>query len=415
MTIEFVINEYAEDASFLWLLRDAATNRPDYSLKDLAQLDERVEAHLDGLITSGVDGWTRCAASLGDGEAGEVFAAAFIALEGEDGGRLERVLDTAMKSKDKFRGLLSAIGWISQGAADRWISGLLDRSTIQGRAAALAGLSIRRGDISSHIGSALHQDKLLVNGRVLRAVGDLKLRETLRELQTHYNSVSEACRFWAARSGALLGDNTGVEILRGFAGSDSDFALRAMWIVPRVLQKASAEQWLRGLAQSENSRRLAIVGCGIAGDPVYVPRLLGIIAKPAYARVAGEAISMITGIDLAYEDLDGDWPEGFEAGPTEDPEDENVDLDEDEDLPWPDQALVQKWWDANGGQFQQGRRYLCGQPITDENCRRVLREGYQRQRIAAAYELALMNPDEPLFEWRAPGFKQQEWLGIKRR
>ena len=42
---------------------------------------------------------------------------------------------------------------------------------------------------------------------------------------------------------------------------------------------------------------------------------------------------MITGVDIAYEDLEGAWPEGFVAGPTEDPEDENVAMDPDEDLP----------------------------------------------------------------------------------
>jgi len=54
---------------------------------------------------------------------------------------------------------------------------------------------------------------------------------------------------------------------------------------------------------------------------------------PELARVAGEAFTMITGVDIAYEDLEGAWPEGFVAGPTEDPEDENVAMDPDEDLP----------------------------------------------------------------------------------
>ena len=159
---------------------------------------------------------------------------------------------------------------------------------------------------------------------------------------------------------------------------------------------------------------MALLGCGMTGDPLYIPTLIKQMEVPEQARVAGEAFSMITGIDLAYDDLDTDQPEDFEAGPTEDPEDENVDLDPDEDLPWPDQALIQQWWDDHGRNYQPGQRYLCGQPISEANCRRVLIEGFQRQRISAAYELALMNPDEPLFEWRAPGFRQQEWLGIKK-
>ena len=131
---------------------------------------------------------------------------------------------------------------------------------------------------------------------------------------------------------------------------------------------------------------------------------------PAVARVAGEAFSMITGVDLAYEDLEGEWPEGFQAGPTENPEDEDVAMDPDEDLPWPAPDLVARWWADNKPKFAAGRRYLCGRPITDEHCREVLRTGYQRQRIAAALELALMRPDRPLFEWRAPAFHQQKLL-----
>jgi uncharacterized protein (TIGR02270 family) len=123
---------------------------------------------------------------------------------------------------------------------------------------------------------------------------------------------------------------------------------------------------------------------------------------------------MITGVDLAYEDLEGEWPEGFEAGPTEEPEDDNVEMDADEDLPWPAPELIRKWWDDNKDRFRPGRRYLCGAPITAEQCWNVLRTGYQRQRIAAALELALMRPDAPLFETRAPGFRQQRLLAANR-
>jgi hypothetical protein len=40
--------------------------------------------------------------------------------------------------------------------------------------------------------------------------------------------------------------------------------------------------------------------------------------------------------------LEGKKPEGFEAGPTENPEDENVKMDPDDNLPWPDPALILK-------------------------------------------------------------------------
>jgi hypothetical protein len=56
---------------------------------------------------------------------------------------------------------------------------------------------------------------------------------------------------------------------------------------------------------------------------------------------------------------------------------------------------------------------LCGRPITGDWLEDVLRNGYQRQRAAAALELSLLRPEQPLFNVRAPGRRQQEILGLR--
>ena len=132
---------------------------------------------------------------------------------------------------------------------------------------------------------------------------------------------------------------------------------------------------------------------------------------PDVARVAGESFSMLTGVDLEYENFEGEWPEGFEAGPTEDPEDENVEMDADEDLPWPNVELIQQWWNSHKHDFHNGTRCLCGPVMSIGSLNHVLRTGFQRQRTAAAVELAIHQPGIPLFETRAPGFRQQQLLG----
>jgi len=171
-----------------------------------------------------------------------------------------------------------------------------------------------------------------------------------------------------------------------------------------------AHEWQKALAQSRDSLRLAVMGAGVIGDPASILWLIEQMAIPELARVAGEAFTMITGVDIAYEDLEGEWPEGFEAGPTEDPEDENVAMDPDEDLPWPKPEAIHTWWRSHQGQFRSGTRYLLGKPMSLDWLRDVLRNGRQRQRAAAALELALQQPGQPLFEVRAPGFRQQRLL-----
>jgi uncharacterized protein (TIGR02270 family) len=133
---------------------------------------------------------------------------------------------------------------------------------------------------------------------------------------------------------------------------------------------------------------------------------------PQHARVAGEAFTTITGVDIAYDDLEGEWPDGFEAGPSEDPNDDNVAMDEDEDLPWPDVKLITGWWRGQGQEFQSGQRCLLGKPVDPEHCQWILVNGKQRQREAAALEIALMQPNTPLFETRMVGKLQQKILSM---
>ncbi len=103
----------------------------------------------------------------------------------------------------------------------------------------------------------------------------------------------------------------------------------------------------------------------------------------------------------AWLDLERLPPPRLELGPDDDPNAPNVDMDEDDGLPWPDPVKVHAWWNANSHRFQPGMRYFMGQPLNRDHCLRVLKEGFQRQRIAAALHLSLLDPGTPLFEWRA--------------
>lgn len=252
-----------------------------------------------------------------------------------------------------------------------------------------------------------------VRARALKAVGELGRMDLLPHLRDHSKDPDPKNRFYAAWSSVLLGDKFGVDVLRTIAEADNAYAARACTTVMRKMVLVDAGYWLDNLHRQAGNARLVSGGWGALGDPVAIPFLLGRMRIPELARPAGEAFSMITGVDIAYEDLDGEWPEGFEAGPTENPEDENVEMDPDEDLPWPDAALIEAWWDQNRQNFTPGTRYLLGKPIGPDTLTQALKGGYQRQRIAAALELTLSNPGTTLFECRAPGFRQQKMLGKK--
>jgi len=75
--------------------------------------------------------------------------------------------------------------------------------------------------------------------------------------------------------------------------------------------------------------------------------------------------------------------------------------------------LISEWWNKNKGLFRNDTRYLLGKPLSPEHLQHVLKTGLQRQRAAATIEIAMMNPGQPFFEVRAPGFRQQQLLGLK--
>jgi uncharacterized protein (TIGR02270 family) len=138
--------------------------------------------------------------------------------------------------------------------------------------------------------------------------------------------------------------------------------------------------------------------------------LIGHRQDDKVARLAGEAFSMITGLDLSLPPLYRSQPEDFQSGASEDPKDENVAIDEDDGLPWPDPEQVQRWWSANQARFVAGTRYFMGEALSRELCIRVLKDGFQRQRIAAAEYLCLLQPGTPLFNTAAPAWRQQRLL-----
>ena len=397
-----VVEQHAEDAAFLWNLRDAATDEPHYALRHLAALEERIEAHIDGLRVAGEAGLAIAWAQLDQyGGPGELFVVATLSLESRNPTSLERALQFAESAPVSRRGFFGALGWVSRDALRGQIVAWLDDTSSFRRLAGVVACSLHRADLSSRMQHLL-ADEPAVRARALRLVGELGSTGVREQVRVALNDDDEACRFWAAWSAGLLGDRTSaIPVLQDYAAGGSVFKWRALDLVVRLMDHDSAIAWIRHLGRNPSHGRLLVIGAGILGDPVAVPWLIQKMSEPVLARVAGESVSMITGWDLSEQGLDGEAPEEFTAGPTDDPGDENVAVDLEENLPWPNQLKIQARWEKEQAHFAEGVRHLTGLPWTRDCCNHVLREGYQRQRRAAAYNLALIDAGRPLRNWRA--------------
>jgi uncharacterized protein (TIGR02270 family) len=412
--IPVILEQHAEEAAFLWLLRDAAVRASHYSLADLAKLDNRVEAHLDGLRIAGDPGWEIVNAALAEGDAGEVFAGAVLAFEGGQDERIGAVLKAGTAAPEKARGLVSALGWLPFDQAESHTHRLLAADAPAERRVGLAASAVNRRHPGKPLTDALASADPALRARALRAAGELGLVAARPTVRKSCAAEDPACRFWANWSTALLGgdkEKEAVVNLQGIAEAKGPYQERAVQTAMRRLEPRAGKAWQAKLAGKPELLRLAVISAGVLGDPELVPWLIGQMTAKPLMRVAGEAFSLITGVDLAYQDLDVRPPEDTGAGPTENPADENVAMDPDDNLPWPNPEAVRKWWSANEHRFAKGTRHLLGKPVTPDGLQHVLRTGRQRQRAAAALELALLQPERGLFEVRAPGFRQQTVLG----
>jgi uncharacterized protein (TIGR02270 family) len=411
--VQSVVDQHAEEATFLWALRSIAVGSPHYDLRrDLSRLDDRLESHLDGLRVARHDGWMTIRPSLDVGEAGAAFAAGVLALEGGDSARIAEVFAAVEKHPDAAPGLASAMGWLRYDLVGNHLWKLQKATVEAHRYVGIAGAALNRQDPGPFLKEALKAKEPRLLGRAFQAAGELGRTDLAGFFWTGFSHADRGVRFQAGQAAALLGDLNSIDVLKKLAVSAGPHRDEAVAMALRRMEDKERQGWQGDLLGNSDCIRQAAVGLGAVGDPALVPLLIEKMTVDKVARVAGEAFTLITGADLAYLDLERNRPEDFESGPTENPEDEDVSMDEDENLPWPDRARVEKWWAAHRSEFRPGRRHILGKLMTPEHLQWVLRHGRQRQRAAAALELALLDPKAPLFEVRAPAPRQKQLLGL---
>jgi uncharacterized protein (TIGR02270 family) len=411
--LDAVVSQHAEEAAFLWLLRDRAVSAPQYTLKSLGRLDERVEAHLDGLRVAQAAGWTACLSELAShGEAGEVFAAGVLAFESGVAAKILAVLDVAMRSPDLGRPLVSALGWLSLDVAIDPIEQLLGAESLVLRRFGIAAAAVHRHDPGAALTAAVADPDPLLRARACQAAAEIGRADLRSRIRDSLSDSDEGCRYAAARAAALLGDQAAVRVLGAFAAAGGPFADDACALGLRLFDEATALAAHAELAQRPELRRMAVVAAGAAGYGSLIPWLLAQMHRPGYARIAGDAFTAITGLDLEAHKLDAEPPADFDAGPSEDPADDNVAMDPDEHLPWPLVSGLHEWWRVAQDEFHADTRYFLGQPITEAALWSALQTARQRYRASAAIELALSTPGFPIFEVRAPGIRQRGALGL---
>ena len=373
-----VIEEHAREAALLWVQRTQAAHAAHYKLKHLARVDARVIAHLRGLEVAGEAGWRAAQAGLADLQPGTLFVATYVAFVSRDAQRMNQVLQLAVTDATFERALVAAFGWIDPRLCTAAVERLAASAATAYRRVACAAMVAHRFKAEHALTLGVQDGDTEVRALALRAIGENACRGLERAVEAGMRDPETACRFWAAISRAFRNDAAAARMAYDCGYGHPELQGTAIDVALRCGGDEWARSLVRELASRPMDREEAIAAIGAFGDPVTIPWLLEQMVDPKYAKPAGQAFALITGVDLAYEDLTLAT-------------DEDDASSDDAELSMPDPAKVREWWMLHREAFVPGIRHLAGRPLSAPVVLDVLRNGYQRQRAAAALELAILN------------------------
>ncbi|MBK5914538.1 hypothetical protein CCR84_09455 [Rhodocyclus purpureus] len=406
-----VVNQHVVDAVGLRCARTSLTTSTHVNLVRLGRTDERIAANLDGVAVAGAFGSQIAQAALESPGRGEIFLTTVRALDERKADGVYKLFAVAVALPQAMSGVLSAFGWVSAASLKGIVGELLSSPDPFRQRIGIAACSLHRVDPGPLLSRAIADPDVALRARALRCAGEVGRLDLLPDLALALKDEDAECRFRAAQSAVLLGDRSDALAMLGrIASQPGPFRIQAQALALFAHEAMHEHELIVQLARQHEDVHSLIRAVGFAGDARRIPWLIGLMADDKLARIAGESFSFITGADLACLDLERKPPENFESGPNDNPEDEDVAMDEDDGLPWPDQAKVQAWWSANSQRFPPGARHFVGAPPSWAHCIEVLKTGYQRQRFAAAQHLCLLRPGTPLFNCAAPAWRQQRLL-----
>jgi uncharacterized protein (TIGR02270 family) len=397
--------KYFDDASFLWVLRNNSINKFNYNWQEIKELDKRIDSQIDALLTSPDESWTICLSSLQLFQPGEVFVSSILAFRSLDIRKIQIAVEAGLTDHCTFEALTAAMSWLPDRYIHSWIKKFLSSKNLEHKYLALAVCGSRREDPREYLTHILNRADCLCHenlyARGLRLIGEIKRFDLIPILKRAAENENEVIKFWSIWSQILLGDRSKALLLKNWITDPNPLQLQAVNICFRVIPIDLARDWIVTLSKNPLNQRVVIQTTAILGDPEAIPWLLAKMHNPVFSRIAGEAFTTITGIDLKEHNLIlENIPKLENILPDNDIEDISDNID-DGNLEFPDVNKLAALWQKYQTRFLVGNRYFFGKIINDNaetltHLRKIFINGNQKIREAAALELSLLNDSQYL-------------------
>jgi len=343
-----IVEEHLDELEFLWELREAGLFSPDWNLRDLAEHEERAEAHLDGLRLSGPSALELARERLGGEGTSATAAAAMVLHEGGGAEDLEPVLTVLRKGEpEDVEGVRLGLRQFHPATLEPSLREILGHEEALRAAAAAHLLSFWRLPVEN-LERLLDQEdpptRILALGVAAR-LGALHPRAIASGVEAPDRKVRRA----ALEAAALLGVPGLPRHCRSAGSREVDpdpEAIRFLGIVGETGDVALLQSLLRGPELGLD----AVAALGALGRVEAIPILLELMGDEALGGAAALAYQRITGA----EDLQGEEPP---------PSAEAAEEEDEPALPHADPAKARADWEARRGSMSPKASWQLGRPV----------------------------------------------------
>ncbi|RKG86091.1 TIGR02270 family protein [Corallococcus terminator] len=382
---------HLDEAAFRWSQWEKALDAPDFTLEEVAELEEPVAAHVDGLVLGGEPVATRLLVPALTEDPERIVAAA-LALLGAEAEYGPALVLAALPSAEPpaFSAFQRALALSPASGIFPALPALLKEDTVPELLALVIEALGAQGLATAPLCAPfLSHPEPGVAAAALRAASSARLPLEPAVLQRALDSSAPVLRDAAILAGLLGGHRAAWTTCQSVVGARVPGGR-----LPLLLLAMSGEErdvkTLLELLSDEKLRPDVLWALGFSGRITAADACVELLRHKPVAALAGEAFSAITGLSMAEQYAVAREEEDTALPPLEE-EDLDADLaSKPEDaLPLPQPQAISEWWGEARQRMDVKHRYLSGQPFTPQALLEALLSAPMRRRHALALELAL--------------------------
>lgn len=403
--------EHMEDATFLWMQWERALLAPDFDLEETAELEGRLRAHLEALAEAGAPVAHRLLrpALLSD-EPERVSAATYALVLG---GGMEAAAGLRLLLSDSEPGPRAAIQRALQllegPAGTEQVRPLLADSEPALQALALEALAFLDVTPGPELEALLEHEAPGVRASALRCARRLPPDSVRADvLRAGLADAHPQVRWEAIVLGLQHGARAAWHACLELARTRQEGSREARVLMALGGGEAELRELLGMLGGSELQADV-LWALGFSGRVAAAEACLTLMRPARTAALAAEAFSAITGLAIAGPHALSAWP-ARESPSLEEDLDADLTPRPEDSLPLPVPEAVSAWWRQAHKGFEQGTRYLAGQPASAGLLLEVLGRGPMRRRHMLSLELSIRSRGAHQLQTRAWARRQRaEW------